>query len=101
MKRVKNTKIIGVLIIAILAVAIVSVTLLVKNKTSNHKYKEVNASITENMKFDSGVRVEVKSLKKEQLEFKENLMLEWNDGGHFSDISNRFKKAMLWLRGCK
>ena len=33
----------------------------------------------------------------EQLEFKENPILEWNDGGHFSEISNRFKRALLWL----
>jgi hypothetical protein len=32
-----------------------------------------------------------------QLDFKENLTLEWNDGGHFSEIPNRFKKALLWL----
>lgn len=34
---------------------------------------------------------------KEQLEFKENLILEWNEGGHFSELSNRFKRALLWL----
>lgn len=34
---------------------------------------------------------------KEQLEFKENLILEWNDGGHFAETSNRFKRALLWL----
>jgi predicted alpha/beta superfamily hydrolase len=33
----------------------------------------------------------------EQLEFKENLILEWNDGGHFSEVTNRFKRALLWL----
>jgi Predicted hydrolase of the alpha/beta superfamily len=33
----------------------------------------------------------------EQLEFKGNLILEWNDGGHFSEISNRFMRALLWL----
>lgn len=32
-----------------------------------------------------------------QLEHKENLTLEWNDGGHFTQISERFKKALLWL----
>jgi predicted alpha/beta superfamily hydrolase len=32
-----------------------------------------------------------------QLNFKENLTLEWNDGGHFSKTPNRFKKALLWL----
>lgn len=32
-----------------------------------------------------------------QLEFKENLILEWNEGGHFSEVPNRFKRALLWL----
>ncbi len=36
-------------------------------------------------------------LLEEQLEFKENIILEWNDGGHFSDLPNRFKKTLLWL----
>jgi predicted alpha/beta superfamily hydrolase len=34
---------------------------------------------------------------KKQLEFKGNLILEWNDGGHFSELPNRFKRALLWL----
>jgi predicted alpha/beta superfamily hydrolase len=34
---------------------------------------------------------------KEQLEFNENIILEWNDGGHFSEVPNRFKRALLWL----
>jgi predicted alpha/beta superfamily hydrolase len=33
----------------------------------------------------------------EQLESKENVILEWNDGGHFSELPNRFKRALLWL----
>ncbi|MGV8984501.1 alpha/beta hydrolase [Clostridium sp.] len=32
-----------------------------------------------------------------QLEFKENLILEWNEGGHFSELPNRFKRALLWI----
>lgn len=34
---------------------------------------------------------------KELLKFEGKVMLEWNEGGHFSDLSNRFKKALLWL----
>lgn len=34
---------------------------------------------------------------KKQLKFKENLILEWNDGGHFSELPNRLKRALLWL----
>ena len=34
---------------------------------------------------------------KKQLKLKENLILEWNDGGHFTEIPERFKKALLWL----
>ena len=36
-------------------------------------------------------------LLEEQLESKENIIFEWNDGGHFSDLPNRFKRALLWL----
>ena len=36
-------------------------------------------------------------LLEEQLEFKGNIILEWNNGGHFSDLLSRFKKALLWL----
>lgn len=35
-----------------------------------------------------------------QLESKENLMLEWNDGGHFTEVTERFAKALLWLMQC-
>lgn len=34
---------------------------------------------------------------KDQLECKENIILEWNDGGHFKEIPKRFEKAMLKL----
>lgn len=34
---------------------------------------------------------------KSQLSVKENLILEWNNGGHFTDISERFEKAVVWL----
>lgn len=34
---------------------------------------------------------------KGQLASKENLILEWNDGGHFNEIPQRFKRALLWL----
>lgn len=32
-----------------------------------------------------------------QLSFKENITLDWNEGGHFTKIPYRFKKALLWL----
>lgn len=28
---------------------------------------------------------------------KDKVFLEWNEGGHFNDVSERFKKAILWL----
>lgn len=28
---------------------------------------------------------------------KENVIFEWNDGGHFHEIPNRFAKALKWL----
>lgn len=34
---------------------------------------------------------------KSQLLVKENLILEWNNGGHFTDIPERFEKALVWL----
>lgn len=34
-----------------------------------------------------------------QLAFKENVILEWNDGGHFTKVPERFKKAFLWIMG--
>lgn len=33
----------------------------------------------------------------EQLISKENIVLEWNDGGHFAEIPQRFIRALLWL----
>ncbi len=33
----------------------------------------------------------------QQLEGKENIILEWNEGGHFTEVSKRFKRALLWL----
>lgn len=33
----------------------------------------------------------------EQLICTENIILEWNKGGHFTEISQRFTKALLWL----
>lgn len=35
----------------------------------------------------------------QQLEFKDNLLLEWNNGGHFTEVSKRFQRALLWLMG--
>ena len=32
-----------------------------------------------------------------QLTSQENIILEWNDGGHFSAITQRFVKGLLWL----
>jgi len=34
---------------------------------------------------------------KQQLMSAENLVLEWNMGGHFTETSQRFQKALLWL----
>lgn len=34
---------------------------------------------------------------KEQLLSSENLILEWNEGGHFNEIPQRFIRALLWL----
>lgn len=34
---------------------------------------------------------------KSQLSVKEKLILEWNNGGHFTDIPERFEKAIVWL----
>lgn len=36
-------------------------------------------------------------LLKIQLSVKENLTFEWNNGGHFADIPERFEKAVVWL----
>ncbi|GFP75219.1 alpha/beta hydrolase [Clostridium fungisolvens] len=32
-----------------------------------------------------------------QLSSEENVKLEWNNGGHFTEITERFIKAILWL----
>lgn len=37
------------------------------------------------------------NILKAQLKSKESLVLEWNEGGHFSEIPERFKKALLWV----
>lgn len=34
---------------------------------------------------------------KRKLASDENVKLEWNDGGHFTDIPHRFVKSILWL----
>jgi predicted alpha/beta superfamily hydrolase len=34
---------------------------------------------------------------KEQLTIKENLILEWNHGGHFTEIPQRHQQGILWL----
>lgn len=34
---------------------------------------------------------------KDQLQSEENIILEWNDGGHFTEIPKRFEKTLLWL----
>jgi uncharacterized protein len=33
----------------------------------------------------------------QQLKPADNLLLEWNTGGHFTEISQRYIKALLWL----
>ena len=38
----------------------------------------------------------VKDILAEQLENKERIYFEWNDGGHFHDIEGRFAKAIVW-----
>lgn len=40
---------------------------------------------------------ETTSMLEEQLRTKDNIVLEWNDGGHFTETQERFKKALLWL----
>lgn len=40
---------------------------------------------------------ETNLILKNQIFFKDNIVLEWNEGGHFTDVSDRFKKALLWL----
>lgn len=34
---------------------------------------------------------------KGQLSDKENLILQWNAGGHFKEIPERFERAIVWL----
>lgn len=34
---------------------------------------------------------------KNQLSMEENIILNWNEGGHFTEIPDRFKKALIWL----
>lgn len=34
---------------------------------------------------------------KQQLKVKENVILQWNDGGHFTETLQRYEKAILWL----
>lgn len=38
----------------------------------------------------------VKDILSEQLEDKEDIYFEWNEGGHFHDIERRFAKAIAW-----
>lgn len=41
------------------------------------------------------------AILKEQLTCAENLMLEWNNGGHFTEIPQRYQRAILWLMHVK
>jgi hypothetical protein len=34
---------------------------------------------------------------KQQLKSAENIALEWNSGGHFTEVPQRFQKAIMWL----
>lgn len=34
---------------------------------------------------------------KQQLNSSDNLIFQWNNGGHFTDINKRYEKAILWL----
>lgn len=38
----------------------------------------------------------VKDILSKQLEDKESIYFEWNEGGHFHDIEGRFAKAIAW-----
>lgn len=38
----------------------------------------------------------VRDILSEQLENKEEIYFEWNEGGHFHDIERRFAKAIVW-----
>lgn len=38
----------------------------------------------------------VKNILSEQLDDRENVCFEWNEGGHFHDIEGRFVKAIVW-----
>jgi predicted alpha/beta superfamily hydrolase len=38
---------------------------------------------------------------KQQLKSDENITLEWNSGGHFTEIPQRFQKAIIWLMQIK
>lgn len=40
---------------------------------------------------------ETASILEKQLKAKENIILEWNEGGHFTETPKRFKKSLLWL----
>lgn len=37
------------------------------------------------------------SILSKQLVSSQNIILEWNNGGHFTEIPKRFTKALLWL----
>jgi predicted alpha/beta superfamily hydrolase len=37
------------------------------------------------------------TILEEQLLFSVNLILEWNNGGHFTEIHQRYQRAILWL----
>lgn len=39
---------------------------------------------------------QVRDILAEQLENKESICFEWNEGGHFHDIEGRFAKAIVW-----
>ncbi len=41
--------------------------------------------------------VKASALLKDQLPDEDSLKLEWNDGGHFTEIPRRFCRALLWL----
>lgn len=54
--------------------------------THNRYMKQVGGCTREAFKIFSG-----------QLSSEENITLRWNNGGHFTDIPDRFAKALLWV----
>ncbi|PJI09535.1 MULTISPECIES: alpha/beta hydrolase [Clostridium] len=37
------------------------------------------------------------NILRDELQAQENLILQWNNGGHFTEIPKRFQSALIWL----